>query len=98
MSIFEVVYKLLNFLVLLSPFFLLALRGIKVGLTSMLVWIPVAGSHMFLIYIVMAGGGHGSGTDSMSYLTILIAYGPQISALALFYVIFKRTADLALKD
>lgn len=91
MSIFEFVFYLLDLSVLLSPFVLMALRGGKVGLTSMLVWIPVAGFHILLFYVAM-GCGHGSGTGGICDFSILVAYGPQVCALALFYVILKKTA------
>lgn len=96
MSIFESVFYLLDLLVLLTPFVLMAVRSIKIGCLSMLLWLPVAGFHFVMSYVAL-GCGHGSGTGGVCDLVILIAYGPQICALVLFYLVFRKTADYALK-
>lgn len=62
----------------------------------MLVWIPVVGFHVPMLYVAL-GCGHGSGTGGVCDFAIVVFFGPQICALAVFYVIFKKTVNGAAK-
>ena len=97
MYAFVFIFYLLDFLVLISPLILGITRGRQVGVRSVLVWFPVLAAHVFLFYTSM-GCGHGSGTGGVCYFVNLVALGPQLIALFVYYLIYKKSENVTDKS